>query len=150
MTIRKSIMVERSPETAFRVFCDEMSLWWPGGFGKETKVFIEGKTGGRYYERDGDGKEFEIGRVTAFEPPQLLAFTFRAPSWELPTEVTVRFVAEGGGTRVNLEHRGWEQNAQLETARRNYDEGWDFVLGHYQSHAAIAGPETDLQTSGGN
>ena len=134
MTIRKSIRVERPPETSFRLFCEEMSQWWPGGFGKNSKVYIEGCLGGRYYERNGDGVETEIGRVTAYEPPSLIAFTFRDPEWELPTQVTVRFTAEGNATRVALEHSGWEQNAKLSEKRKDYESGWDFVLGEYQKY----------------
>lgn len=29
MTIRKSIRVDRSPETVFRVFTQEIGRWWP-------------------------------------------------------------------------------------------------------------------------
>ena len=84
MTIRKSIKIERSPEISFKVFCEEMSQWWPGGFGgKESKPFLEGRVGGRLFERNPEGAEYEIGRVTAFQPPSLVAFTWRAPSWDL-------------------------------------------------------------------
>ena len=40
-------------------------------------------------------------------------------------ELEVRFAADGDATRVELEHRGWEQPED----RTSYDEGWDFVLG---------------------
>jgi uncharacterized protein YndB with AHSA1/START domain len=139
MTIRKSIKVERPPEISFRVFCEEMSNWWPGGFGgNNTKVFIEPQVGGRFYERRPDGTEYEIGRVTAYQPPGAVAFTFRAPSWDAITQVDIRFIAEGTGTRVELEHSGWEQDAKTRDARKNYDNGWDVVLGHYQSRAHSA------------
>lgn len=135
MTIRKSITVARPPEVSFKVFCEAMSEWWPGGFGgKDSKPHIEGKVGGRFYERKPDGTEYEIGRITAYHPPSIVAFTWRAPSWEVETQVVVRFIAEDGGTRVELEHRGWEQDAKTREARKSYDGGWDFVLGHYQSH----------------
>ncbi|HVA78414.1 MAG TPA: SRPBCC domain-containing protein [Candidatus Binataceae bacterium] len=135
MTIRKSIRVERPPEIAFKVFCEEMSEWWPGGFGgKDSKPFMEQKVGGRLYERNPDGSEYEIGRVNEYQPPSTVAFTWRAPSWDVVTQVEIRFTAEGGGTRVELEHRGWEQDAKTREARSKYDGGWDFVLGHYQSH----------------
>jgi hypothetical protein len=50
MTIQKSIMVNRPPETSFKVFCGKMSEWWPGGFGgKDAKVFLEGRVGGRFF-----------------------------------------------------------------------------------------------------
>jgi hypothetical protein len=41
----------------------------------------------------------------------------------------VRFVAEGDGTRVELEHRGWERYGDdaAETCS-SYNSGWDVVL----------------------
>lgn len=137
MTIHKSISVARPPETSFKVFCEEMDQWWPGGFGGAgSKVFIERRIGGRFYELNTDGAQYEIGQVTAYEPPSFVAFTFRAPSWEVATLVEVRFIAEGAGTRVELKHSGWEQAAQLREARKSYVEGWDFVLGRYQERFA--------------
>ena len=52
-----------------------------------------------------------------------------------PTAVTVRFVAEGEGTRVNIEHRAkleseavWEQRAPI------YRRSWDAVLAALAKH----------------
>jgi uncharacterized protein YndB with AHSA1/START domain len=140
LTIRKSIRVERSPETSFRVFCEEISEWWPGGFGgKEAKLFIERRVGGRFYETRPDGTEYDIGRVTAYQPPAVVAFTWRAPSWDVETEVEVRFTAEESGTRVELEHRGWDQDAKTRDASSSYDSGWAFVFSHYQARFVSAG-----------
>ena len=139
MTIRKSIRVERAPEISFRVFCEQISEWWPGGFGgKDAKVFMEGRVGGRFYERRADGTEYQIGQVTAYQPPSVVAFSWRAPSWEVTTRVEVRFSAEDRGTRVDLEHSGWEQDAKTRDAHKHYDLGWDGILGHYQAALAKA------------
>jgi uncharacterized protein YndB with AHSA1/START domain len=137
MTIRKSIWVARSPEISFKVFCEDIGKWWPGGFGgKECKLFLERALGGRFYERRPDGTEYEIGRVTTYQPPSLVAFTWRAPSWDVATQVEIRFSAEGEGTRVELEHSGWEQSAKTRDARTNYDSGWSRILGHYEAACA--------------
>jgi uncharacterized protein YndB with AHSA1/START domain len=137
MTINKSIWVGRSPEASFKVFCEDIGEWWPGGFsGADSTLSLERKIGGRFYERRADGTEYEIGRVTAYEPPSLVAFTWRAPSWELTTRVEIRFRPEREGTRVELEHSGWEQDAKIAEYRKNYDSGWDKILGHYASAAA--------------
>jgi uncharacterized protein YndB with AHSA1/START domain len=138
MTIRKSIWIGRSPEISFKVFWEDIGEWWPGGFGgKDAKLFLEGRVGGRFYERRADGTEYQIGQVTAYQPPSVVAFTWRAPSWEVTTRVEVRFSSEDSGTRFELEHSGWEQDAKTRDAR-NYDSGWDTILGHYQ--AAFAQP----------
>lgn len=143
MVIRKSIRVERPPDISFSVFCGAIGEWWPKGPSFNGKVLadmiIEGQIGGRFFERYADGTEYEIGRITAYEPPALVGFTWRAPSWDRPTQVQIRFTAEGSGTRVDLEHSGWEEADDIREARKNYDTGWDFVLGQYQSRANLDG-----------
>jgi uncharacterized protein YndB with AHSA1/START domain len=139
MTIRKSIKVARSPEVSFRVFCEQMSQWWPRGYGgEESRMFLEGRIGGRLYESRPDGTEYEIGRITVYQPPSVVAFTWRAPSWELTTQVEIRFIADGEATRVEFEHSGWDQSEALLEARKSHDSGWDFMLGHYQAYAVSA------------
>ena len=51
------------------------------------------------------------------------------------TELEVQFAADGDGTRVELDHRGWEILAERAKETRNsYDSGWGEVLGHYTRH----------------
>ena len=142
MTIHKSIRVERPPATAFKVFCEEIGQWWPKGpsFGGKdlADLRIEARVGGRFYERYVDDTEYDIGQVTAYQPPGRVAFTWRAPSWDVDTQVEVRFTADGSGTRLELEHRGWEQDAKTRDARNNYDGGWVGILEHFQSFANAA------------
>ena len=139
MTIRKSIKVERPHAIAFRIFCEEIGRWWPRGPSFNGKpladMVIEGKVGGRFFERYEDGSEYEIGTITAYEPPHVVAFTWRAPSWQVATRVEVRFRPEGQATRVELEHSGWEQSDALSTTHKSYDNGWDLVLSHFTARA---------------
>jgi uncharacterized protein YndB with AHSA1/START domain len=120
----------------------EAGRWWPEApsFGGKapTNMIIEGRVGGRFYQVDADGTEFEIGRVTAYQPPHFVAFTWRAPSWDATTEVEVRFVADGTGTRIQLEHSGWERTEKVREFRKGYEGGWGTMLGHYQSFVAAA------------
>jgi uncharacterized protein YndB with AHSA1/START domain len=50
----------------------------------------------------------------------------------LNTQVEIRFSPEREGTRVELEHSGWEQDAKIAEYRKNYDSGWQTILGHYR------------------
>jgi uncharacterized protein YndB with AHSA1/START domain len=133
MTIRKSIWLQRSPEISFRVFCEDISEWWPQGFADGSKLFLERRLGGRFFERRPDGSEYQIGHVTAYEPPSVVAFTWQAPSWDLPTQVEIRFNPEREGTRVELEHSGWEREPKAAEYRKNYDAGWERILGYFQT-----------------
>lgn len=138
MKIVKSIYVKRPVDLAFRTFTAEIGKWWPLKegltFGGERayQIFIEPRVGGRFFERFSDGEEFECGRVTVYDPPARVTFTWKPPAWDGPTEVDVRFVAEGDGTRVLLEHRGWEERSEaVRKSRDGYDGGWDLVLSRY-------------------
>ena len=140
LTIRKSIRVERAPEISFKVFCEEIGAWWPGGFGgKDTRLAMETRVGGRFFETRSDGTEYEIGRLTAYEPPRIVAFTWRAPSWDATTQVEIRFFAEGAdATRIELEHSGWEQGTKPREFHGNYSSGWGTILEHYLKHFEAA------------
>jgi uncharacterized protein YndB with AHSA1/START domain len=72
--------------------------------------------------------------VTAYKPPRMVAFTWRAPSWEVLMQVEVRFGADGSGKRVELDHICWERLLTPDESRKSYDGRWDFVLGEYQTH----------------
>jgi hypothetical protein len=101
-------------------------------------VVLEGRRGGRLYERWHDGGEADWGRVVAWEPPQRLVLSWKPnPERKAATEVEVRFVAvEPDHTRVELEHRGWERLGDLgPEARASYDGGWPGVLDGYAGTA---------------
>jgi hypothetical protein len=52
-------------------------------------------------------------------------------------EVEVRFTPAGSGTRVELEHRGWEKAGDRAMwLHERYAEGWPSVLGHYRAKAS--------------
>jgi uncharacterized protein YndB with AHSA1/START domain len=54
------------------------------------------------------------------------------PDAEAATEVEVRFTPDGAGTRVELEHRGWERlGATAAESREGYNGGWNEVLARY-------------------
>jgi uncharacterized protein YndB with AHSA1/START domain len=144
MVIRKTVAVAQPPPIAFRVFCEEIGQWWPlkqgFSFGGERAgdIFLEAQIGGRFYERFRDGTEFDIGRVLDYQPPAIVAFSWRSPRWEGETRVEVRFVADGAGTRVEMEHRGWEQSPKMLEAGKEYSNGWNFILAQFRKRVAPA------------
>lgn len=137
--ILKSITVKKPPADAFRLFTEGIASWWPiethTCFDDEKSTcFFECKAGGRIYERsEKSSKEIEWGRVTVWEPSVRVVFLFRpghfAGSGPWP-EVEIRFTAQGAGTRVDLEHRGWDKlPPDAKDVRAEYVTGWDVVLG---------------------
>ena len=141
--VRVAVEVRRGVEEAFRVFTTDIGAWWPllghsVAPDKVEAVVLEGRPGGRLYERWRDGGEADWARVLAWEPPARLVLAWRPnPERRAETEVKVRFVAvEADHTRVELEHRGWERLGDLAAeARASYDGGWPGVLDAYAGAA---------------
>lgn len=112
-----ALRVKASPERAFAVFVGDIGAWWrPNGLFQTTprapgRLSFEPGEGGRLIETLASGKVFEIGRISAWEPPHRLAFSWRQANFppDLLTEVEVRFEAVGEETRVSVEHRGFDQ-----------------------------------------
>jgi uncharacterized protein YndB with AHSA1/START domain len=112
-----ALRVRATPERAFSAFVEEIGAWWrPNPLFQTTprapgRLAFEPHLGGRLTETLAGGKVFEIGRVTAFEPPEKLVFTYRQANFplDLHTEVEVGFEAVGEETRVSVEHRGFDR-----------------------------------------
>jgi len=107
--------VEVSPLDAFEVFTAEVDLWWRRGprfrgGGPESELYFEHDGRGRRLLERGHEGVFEIGRVQVWEPGKRLLLEYRLRNFATDerTEVEVRFEEQGKGTRVVLEHRGWE------------------------------------------
>ena len=136
--VHKSLVVNCAPERAFEVFTREIQSWWPKhthSIGKETivEIVFEERVEGRVYERLSNGEEGEWGRVLTWDPPRSFSMSwYPGHDSSEATELTVRFMPEGDGTRLELEHRGWEILGEpAAEIRNNYDSGWDQVLGYY-------------------
>jgi uncharacterized protein YndB with AHSA1/START domain len=144
--IRRSITVDCPVEHAFSTFTERIHDWWPlethsievdeGGSTPETVIF-DGP-GGRLYERTTKGEELEWARVTAFEPPHRFVLSWNPSREERPrTEIEVTFAEVDGKTRIDLEHRGWqnlgERGGQV---RQGYDSAWSGVLAGYEESAS--------------
>ena len=142
-TIRKEIFVEAAPETAFRVFTEQVSAWWPLDkysiyLEDAETVGFEDRDGWRLIERAKDGRENVWGEVLVYEVASRVRFTWH-PGRDIgdePTEVEVTFTADKDGTIVVLEHRGWENlTDERRAGRQDYENGWPGVLEQYRQVA---------------
>lgn len=133
--IRKTVLVDFTPEEAFELFTARIGTWWPvrsHSYGGEdvTNVVLEPHVGGRLYELT-DAGEQDWGTVLAWEPPTRLLLDWQIGT-AAGTEVEVRFSAEGPGARVELEHRGFAAPG----AHERYRSGWDVVLAPFVEAAS--------------
>jgi uncharacterized protein YndB with AHSA1/START domain len=101
-------------------------------------VVLEGRIGGRIFERTTAGTEHDWGRVTEWRPPTRLAYRWHlgtAPA--TATDVAISFTRVGEDvTRVEIEHGGWERLGNDGDALRERNQaGWGSVLPHYRDAA---------------
>jgi activator of Hsp90 ATPase-like protein len=139
--VRRTIRVKAAPARAFDVFTTRIGSWWPhehsiNKSSPQKEVVVEPHVGGRWFERGEDQSECQWGRVLVWEPPArvVLAWQINA-QWQydpdIETEVEVRFIPDGAGTRVEFEHRNLERfGDKVDAVRTAIDapEGWSRLL----------------------
>jgi hypothetical protein len=149
--VTASVEVGIDPVTAFEIFTDEIDRWWrPGPINwydsyRAVGIRFEPGVGGRWLEvyDDEAGDALEIGRITVWEPGKRLVLLYRDGGHALDgTEVEVRFEPVEGGTRVTLEHRGWERISPDVAIRSRFNKrsGWTSILSWYQEWAFWGSP----------
>jgi uncharacterized protein YndB with AHSA1/START domain len=128
---RVSVSVAVPPAVAFEIFTNDIDRWWRRGIkfrqAGQRRGFIrlEPGIGGRLFESiDGDSGPhvLEVGRISAWEPPHLLAFSWRNANFtpHESTSVEVRFKLSGRGTLVSVTHRGWSSLRPDHPARHGH------------------------------
>jgi uncharacterized glyoxalase superfamily protein PhnB len=105
-SIATSVEVDLDPDTAFRVFTEELGCWWLQGpinyydsakaYGKRMECFVGGRILEVYDPATGDG--LELARITTWEPGVTVGWTSSVD--DVRTEV--RFTKTDGGTVVRV------------------------------------------------
>jgi uncharacterized protein YndB with AHSA1/START domain len=139
--VNKSIVIDRPVDVVFKIFTEEIDQWWPEGYsiaGAGATTYFEGGKGGRLIQRTPSGIELTVGKILAFDPPNRLVVTWKQAHWEGETEVEVLFRDHRGGTKVDLEHRGWENLGKWANGfRQSYASGWVDILSKFQTHVDV-------------
>jgi uncharacterized protein YciI len=136
--IRREILVDADPATAFAVFTERISQWWPL---EDLSVYGPGGTvgfaDGQIVEQSASGDAAVWGTVYLWEPGTALAFSWHpgGPP-DQATHVEVTFAQADAQTLVTLTHTGWERFADPAETRAEYEQGWPVVLGTYRDHVA--------------
>ncbi|MGN6101535.1 MAG: SRPBCC domain-containing protein [Devosia sp.] len=102
--LRRDISLACAPAQAFRIFLDQVDLWWP----REHRRFRDGSLrfeAGRLIDRAPDGAELVMADIVEERPPTRLRLAWFPGSPHAPTDVDISFVAADGGTRVTIMHR---------------------------------------------
>ncbi len=127
MIVTHDIFIAAVPEKVWQTITsqDGMKAW----LGPQT---YEPRLGGKIDFRTTYGGDLYIfGEIKTFDPPNTLAFTWTEQEvggepWPVPTLVTIKLTAEQHGTRVSLQHSGFE-DLPTSIARQQfegYKKGW--------------------------
>jgi len=148
--VTHSVLVPLEPGAAFELFTDRFGDWWPKDShhisdAHAAEVVLEAREGGRWYERAEDGSECDWGYVREVDPPDRILLAWHlTPEWKFDpdpakaTEVEVLFNAEDDGTRVSLEHRGFDAHGEAGATMReavSAEGGWRSLLAMYRDAA---------------
>jgi uncharacterized protein YndB with AHSA1/START domain len=145
--VTHSVLVPLDPDAAFELFTTRFDEWWPTDShhileADDVEAVLEPREGGRWYERAADGSECDWGFVRELDRPNRILLAWQlTPEWKhdpdpaKETAVEVRFDAEDQGTRVSIEHRGFEVHGDAGADMRkavSADGGWPSLLELYR------------------
>lgn len=153
--VRVTTVISVDPATAFSIFTQEIGSWWKP---KARPLFREGRVGVLKFEPGPNGRlleayadapcdPYEVGRVLTWIPGERLVFEWRQFGFG-PNDVTrvdIRFEAVEKGTRVTLEHLGWESIPLANLSRHGWSGQafasmlgslWGDILTAFRAHAS--------------
>ncbi|MGW6282130.1 SRPBCC domain-containing protein [Kribbella sp. NPDC055071] len=135
--VRQEVVVPVDPRRAFELYVNRPGRAHPadGQSGDPLRIVYEPFAGGRWYEVDRSGREYEWGRVLTWDPPHRLTLAWMVGAatgeWAFDPDPAHASLAEitfepiDGGTRVAVEHTGFERHGRgADSIRRGVSTGW--------------------------
>ncbi|MCU1387892.1 MAG: hypothetical protein JWL72_1230, partial [Ilumatobacteraceae bacterium] len=149
----RELIVATDVQSAFGWFTAHIGAWWPVAelsvLGAESSVGFEGDL---LVERQGAARSV-WAEVIRWDPPGAVELAWHPGRTDgVVTDVRITFESAGGGTRVTIEHSGWERTAAPEAVREEYGHGWPMVLDRLAvridpSHVAPADASVDARAN---
>lgn len=147
--IVRSVDVAVEPGRAFDMFTREMHLWFqntPFSWNDPERakgIRFEPGPGGRIVEvwDEATGEGYDWGRVLEWEEGRrfVLAYQCMFLPPDAQTEIEVRFEPLAGGTRVTLEHRGFDK-LPPEVYEDWKKRAWRMLMQWFEEYAAKGRP----------
>ncbi|MDX1439764.1 MAG: SRPBCC domain-containing protein [Rubricoccaceae bacterium] len=156
--VEKELSLHLRPREAFTRFTVGIGKWWPlhvQAVSKETvaDAFVEPEVGGMIGEIDRHGQKEPWGKVLEWDEGKMLAATWHpGRSASTAQRLVVSFEEDRNGSLLRLHHSDWDKHPDnREAARKDYETGWDFVLGCFTSWLAREeADEEDPERHGGS
>lgn len=136
--IELKTVIPLPPETVWDYLTGDAHVenWW--GEGVTLEPFQKGRFIENWTDAAGRGR-VTTGMITAFEPPARLQFDFRRDDWERATRVEFLLSPDGKGTKVELQHSGWDVIADEAARKKEVDahaERWAEILKNFSAYCA--------------
>lgn len=134
-TLRRQIVLACTPGRAFRIFTEQVDLWWPRGHRRNRDSALRFELD-RLVELLPDGSEWIMAGVRVSAPPDRLELDWYPGSPQAPTNVDIAFATIGDGTLVTIVHRPLNAGTLAVWAERValFGEGWESVLAALHCH----------------
>jgi len=133
--IRREILVDADPATAFEAFTAHIGRWWPlaelsvYGTGASVEFSVARSSSARPAAKAPSGNCHPMGACSG-------GGIHLHPAGRRNGPATLRSPSpRGSQTLVTLMHAGWDAFADPAAARAEYEQGWPMVLGRYRDHA---------------
>lgn len=156
--VRHEVVVPVPPETAFDLYVKRPGRRHPadGRSGDPLSIVYEPFVGGRWYEVDHEGREYDWGRIAVWDPPRRLTLAWmvgaNSGSWAYDPDpahasrADITFEPVADGTRVRVEHTGFEKHGRAaDRIRRGVDGGWAEDLTDLRRAADAVAPATRVR-----
>ncbi|SKB35929.1 Uncharacterized conserved protein YndB, AHSA1/START domain [Parapedobacter luteus] len=149
-TIIKTIEVTIPIKTAFDLFVNKLTLWWPQEYtwskDKLVELVIDPIPHGLCTEIGPNGFRCDWGTVMEVEQGKRFAFKWQISASRVPepdankaSEVYILFEQPApGATRIQLTHGKFENHGNNYTAYRDAmasEQGWPYILSAFASYA---------------
>lgn len=133
-TIQSTVTVDAPADSVFRALTepDALERWLA------TRVESDARTGGHFrYEfefEDPAQNNVQEGEYLAVEDASRVTLPWTFPFSPKQTTVEYALHPEGGGTRVDFTHAGFEQGEPWDGAYERFTGGWQMFLSGLKSH----------------
>ena len=140
--IKKTIIIDATPEVVFKAITDPNELWFP------DQAILEPKIGGKmkfsFFKTDSQYRQMDFfpeGTISEFDPNKKISYTWQQPNipdfpktivtWELEK-------IDNDKTTLRLLHTGFKPD---ETAKK-HNEGWSHFLSELTKYCQKRNKET--------
>jgi uncharacterized protein YndB with AHSA1/START domain len=135
--IEMDILIPVPRNTVWECLTDNEHIqhWWGKG------VLLHGRQGGEFYEpwTDKHGRTHKTrGTVTAIEPRERLQIEWQDESWPKPTRVEFLLTQSQDGTKLYVQHSGWEvfPDDQRKQLVNDHREGWRDIMNNFREYCS--------------